>query len=138
VTQANDTPKFFRSIPLAVMVVSYAVCGALQWLGNDWVRWAHIVLMAVAISLVSRPSMNLGQRVLRGLSISALVSLLLVGLGLAIGWVEDRPHFFDDGGPFAALLVTEFYVGLPMIALATAFGAMAPLGSRLLTQRSPT
>ena len=133
----DNMPKFVRAIPLTAVLVSYTVCGALLWLGNGWVRWAHIILMAAAISLACTPSLNLLQRVFRGVWIGLLVSLLLVGLSLTIGWIGDRQHFFDDGGPIAGLLIVEFYVGLPMVALAVVFSAAAPVRSRLTTRQTP-
>jgi hypothetical protein len=124
-------------MPLAIVLASFAVFAALQWLGNDWARWAHIVLLAAAISLTSTPTMSLGRRALRGLWIGIFVSLLLVSFGLSVGWIEDRPHFFDDGGPIAALLIIEFYVGLPMMALATAFSTLAPVWLGVAKKQSP-
>jgi hypothetical protein len=128
-------PKLIRVMPLAAVLVSYAVSAALLWLANDALRWAHIVLLAAAIALVTRPSKNLPERVFGGLSIGVLISLLLVGVGLACGWVKDRQHFLDDGGPVGALFVTEFYVGLPMIVLAMVLSGLAHVRSLLSTNR---
>jgi hypothetical protein len=114
-------------MPLAMVLASFTVFDAMQWLENGWARWAYIAFLAAAISLTSTPAMSFGQRALRGLWVGIVISLLVVGLSLGVGWIEDRPHFFDDGGPLAALLIIGFYVGLPTVALATVLSTLSPM-----------
>ncbi len=117
---------YVRAAPLLLFLLTFTISGAMGWIGNDVIRWGHVILLGAAISQLSMgPQTRLG-RVLRGLLVGFAVSLLLVVIGLALGWVLDPTHFFDDGGPIGALLVTEFYVGLPLIVLAGLFSGLAP------------
>ena len=127
----SKMPNLIRAVPLAVGLVSYTACGVVLSLGNDWVRWAVVILLAVAVAMLARPSKKLGRRLLECFWKGLLVSLLLVGISLAAAWIGDRQQFFDDGGPIAVFLIIEIFVGLPMVVLSMVFAGIASVGSRL-------
>ena len=120
-------PGYIRFAPLVILLLTFTISGAVGWTGNDVIRWGHVILLGSATSLLSvGPRTRLG-RVLRGLVVGFAVSLVLVAIGLVVGWVRAPTNFYNDGGPIGALLVIEFYLGLPLIVLAGLFSALLPV-----------
>jgi len=111
--------------PLAVVLTSFTACGAMMLFQHDAVIWLHIVMLAAAFAILSGPDANWLRRMRKALLIGVAASVALVTIALVVGWVTDRPHFFDDGGPLGVGLLIEAYIGLPAAILAAAIGGLA-------------
>jgi hypothetical protein len=117
-TERSLLSNAIRALPLAAVLTSFTICGVMLWFDNDFVLWAHVVLLAAAVAIISGPAKTAVRRAFRSFVVGLATSLILVAIALVTGWITDRPHFFDDGGPIAGLLIIEFYIGLPAAFLA--------------------
>lgn len=123
-----------RVTPLAVALMSFTACGVLMWFTNEAVIWLHIAMLAAAFAIVSGPEARSVRRAGRALLIGLMTSVALVTIGLVSGWMTDRGHFFDGGGPLGVVLVIEAYVGMPAALLGAVFAGLTGPTMRLASK----
>lgn len=136
--RASAVSRTVRIIFFAIVIISFTACGAMGLFENQAVTWLHIVLLAAAFAVLSGPYGTWLRRAIRGFSIGLATSIMLVAIALAVGWIIDRRHFFDDGGPLAALFIIELYIGLPAALLGAVLSGLATPAGRVVTRfRTP-